>query len=342
MCSGFWRGRATWLAIPLLKYSNYKYEKGTDGKYKGIEIVGDSIDAQILGVYGYNQVVQGTDRNLDLNYEAGLINCYGEDAELAITKLLWRVTNDIPLSGTSYMINKLIHFNKLFNNVFLDGKGKGRGLKNIKDFYHALFNYYVKTTPELVGGQYWNSSRFEENFGNDGDKKAYYQMDNIEKLAGLFATFGMAPAIEPNNFELTKHDGNIGDSITWYDRSTGTMPRDEAFDIYVCYCGDSLSHRTRIESNNVIKGETTTKGTVSYKEENGQLIYKYILTDADKAFITNSYAHSSPHMDLFFTFMVRTSTEARSYFSDQIWLYIDWWWAEMFPYTHKCDARCSQ
>lgn len=235
MALAFNEGAATWLGMALLEHSEYKYIKGKGTK-------------EIKGVGGS---LYRNDNDLDSNLGKDRDNYFGEDAEFAIARLLWNITNKEHggferIKAKSGVVNKVnISLKTLFDGVFKDKK-----LKNISDFYQKLFNYYI--------------------FQNDPNKIAFdgYELKDLEKigaLGNLFAEFGIAPDID----NMTQEDNKL----VWYQYKTGELPAHDTFEVFFFdeHLGDA--------SRGYWLGETYECEIEPVKVSEGKYRYEYPIND---------------------------------------------------------------
>ena len=193
----FNEGYGTWVGVRLLKESNY---------INKMPYVGD--DFYIDRAQNGSVMI-----NIDLTEHETMHYVYGEDTELAITALLWQLSDQnknpyiraLCSRNTDYISYSL---GDIFNKIF-----KGRQLESISDFYQAMFIDYVG---------------FQSNFlrkAVSGTKINEKILKKIHDLAMPFAEFGIG--INIDDIKLKKFN-----KLEWSQFKTGSLPGHDQFDIY--------------------------------------------------------------------------------------------------------------
>ena len=193
----FNEGYGTWVGVRLLKESNY---------INKMPYVGD--DFYIDRAQNGSVMI-----NIDLTEHETTHYVYGEDTELAITALLWQLSDQnknpyiraLCSRNTDYISYSL---GDIFNKIF-----KGRQLESISDFYQGMFIDYVGVQSNFL------------RTAVSGTKIKEKILQRIHDLAMPFAEFGIGI-----NIDDTK--SNEFKKLCWSQLKSGLLPGHDHFDIY--------------------------------------------------------------------------------------------------------------
>ena len=193
----FNEGYGTWIGVSLLKESNYT---------KKMPYVGD--DSYIDRAQNGSVMI-----NIDLTDHKTMYDVYGEDTELAITALLWQLSDQKKNRNTRAVCRHhadsiSYSLSDIFNKIF-----KGRQLESISDFYQAMFIDYVGVKSNFL------------RTAVSGMKINKKILDRIHDLAMPFAEFGIGINIDDT-------DSKEFDYLEWSQLKTGSLPGHDKFDIY--------------------------------------------------------------------------------------------------------------
>ena len=231
----FNEGYGTWVGVRLLKDSNY---------IKKMPYVGDE---------SYTDRAQNGSVmiNIDLTDHKTLYDVYGEDTELAITALLWQLSDQKKNPNIRAFCSRKADYisyslGDIFNKIF-----KGRQLESISDFYQAMFIDYVGVQSNFL------------RTAMSGTKINKKILERIHSLAIPFAEFGIGINIDDTELEEFYY-------LEWSQLKTGSLPGHDQFDIY--FFNDSQEIVYKILDKQVGKGsglvqQNGTTYTYSLQEE---------------------------------------------------------------------------
>jgi alpha-tubulin suppressor-like RCC1 family protein len=236
---------ATWLGVSLLKNSSYK---------KTIEGVDDDI-YQGGATYSLEQIKD--------------IKAFGEDAELAISNLLWDIVDDDPEPNQRALCKNgcedavRIPLREVFDSAL-----KGKKISSVSGFYNEIYKRYASSSPTSV-------------FKSAGNVKPEI-VERTHQLGAIFAEFGIAPHIneKDNSIKLQSVYESTPAPLTlkWKQLKTGTMPGLDKFEILFFNAGkDKLLYKIVI---NELKADIDT--------------YSYTFSNNDISGLKKAFSQSNP------------------------------------------------